>query len=252
MKGTMFQRPLELNLEAYGETWEQGQAIKGSLRIKNHSQDEIKIDSLNVKLAYGVLRKVKAKDQKAFKILSDFVCAEKFSIGAGQEESYDWEFKLDINAPITDTIGSLYIIYGANEDLLSCGFLQLNIELKKILNEYLQIFENFFRYKIGPKKYKKGVSEVKMIPPKSKKMGAVDSLLCQMKIENENLHVKYIFKTNKLNASQGSVKILKVQKEFEHTLTPKQYLFFGGSPNQDVIKEEIGEILKKVVPKLIS
>ena len=51
MKGTFFQKPLELNLLVEGETWRQGDPITGSLTIKNHGSTEFALSELRMQVA---------------------------------------------------------------------------------------------------------------------------------------------------------------------------------------------------------
>ena len=248
MKGITFCRPLEYCLETKEESWCQGDKVQGSLQVKNHGNEAIELAGLKVELAYGTFKKVHAKAADSFECLDSVVFDNGVKLEGQQERRFDWQFSIPEDGAITDTIGSLYLRYGM-KDLP--GQLQLNVSVKPVMMEYLETFENFFRFKIGPMKYKKGLVEVKMIPPKSKEFGSVEGLTCLLRLENDDLQVKYNFKTKNLGATlEGDVKVQKKVKEFQQTIGPKQYHQFGAT-NYDQLKSLIGEILKQVVPKIL-
>jgi hypothetical protein len=67
MKGTFFSKPLEWNIETEKESWTQGESIKGILRVKNHSAEEIDIAGTGVGLAHADVKKVHARTEGAMK-----------------------------------------------------------------------------------------------------------------------------------------------------------------------------------------
>jgi len=54
MKGTFFQKPLELELNIEGESWKQGDSVYGNLVVKNHGPDSFSLKDYGV--SYFLLR----------------------------------------------------------------------------------------------------------------------------------------------------------------------------------------------------
>ena len=55
----------------------------------------------------------------------------------------------------------------------------------QILDSFLEIFVNFYRFKVKEKKEKNGFIEVKLLPPNAKEFLSMDNLLCQMRIKRD-------------------------------------------------------------------
>jgi len=247
MRGNFKQESLEYVLNIQGESWKQGDFLAGNLIIKNNGNKEIKVSEPTVLLAYGDNRKIKAKKAKAFQTIAEQSFTYDKNLAVGEECRFSWRFHLDTNCSITDNAGSLYVLCGTDMHL------QLNVETVGILAFFLEIFENFFRFKVKALKNKQGFIEAKMSSPNSKDMGAIEQLKMLMRINNEdgqdNLQFKYKFKVNKLAYQHGNVSAIKVELDLEQNLTPKQYTMFGGVPDQDLIIKAINEIMDEVKKK---
>lgn len=251
MKGTIFLKPLEYNLEATGEKWRQGEKIKGSLKIKNHGAEQINLPFLKVSLCEGQYKKIKAKDVKGWKNISQLILAEKFSLNANEEKVFPFEFALPENALITDKNGSLYLAFFDSEDVLPTGHIELVVEPKIVITQILDILQSFLRFKVAQTKYTKGMIEVKLSPPTSREMSTIDSLVLSMAEVDKNLTLHYDFTMRVLDMSGGNMQAQKKTKEIEQKFNSKQYLFYGDSINQDFIIESINTVLNEVKPKFL-
>src|SRR5690606_11357678 len=100
MKGTFFQDSLEYRLVVEGESWHQGSLLSGTLQVRNHASSPASLSDLNVSLADGIEKKVKAKAEDAFSVLASVQpAASAKDLGAGQSsEPMTWEIPLDENA----------------------------------------------------------------------------------------------------------------------------------------------------------
>ena len=253
MKGTVFHAPLELNVLVDGEEWNQAGLVKGVVKVKNHGKEAVDLSSFGAMLAYGAIKKVKAKDPSAFSDEVKLTFPANKKIAAGAEEELVWEFPLDRNCPITEKAGSLFIVYGELEKLEQIGHLQLAINPLKILNEFLVIFENFHRFQVKDKKSKKGWIDVKIKPPGSKEFASLEQLNLFMHInDDKELLLKYKFKTKKLDFKNGDMGVKKGSLEFDQTLNHKQYIMFKDNPNQDGILKALDEILTQVKTKTLG
>lgn len=236
MKGTFFQKPLEYGLEIQGESWKQGDKVSGTLSVKDHGGGDL--SKVGVSLAMVDMKKFKAKDPKGVQILTH--------IPNNGTESLDWEFQLAADSPITEKANSLYILCGDQEKPFEGGHLQLQVDPVATLSNFLEIFENFFRFKVKGLKNKKGWVEAKMASPGSRELGAVEQLLLHMKMNGEDLELKYQFKVKKLAYAETGVEAKSVKMDFEQVLGPKQYKMFGDAPNQDGMMKAISEIIDQI------
>ena len=249
MRGTFFEKPLEYSIEISGESWNQGGQINGTLTIKNHGDSSIELDGKGVSLCLTETKKFKAKDTAGIKALKTVGWSETSTISPGSEESLDFTFDLAKDCPITEKASSLYINCGEFENPFTGGHLQLDVKPINIINNYLEIFENFFKFKIKAIKNKKGFLDVKLIAPDSKELGAVEQLNLNLAVDDNDLNIKYIFKLKKLAYNEGSVSAKSEKKNFEQRLSKRQHTAFGESPNQDGIMKAINEILDQIKSK---
>ncbi len=252
MKGTTFLRPYELCLEIDGEKWLQGDKIKGEISLKCHSDGSEIITNLNIMLVHGLFKNIKNSKTDSLNIISSQILGENIEVDSKNDFKKDWEFKLEQDAPITDKNGSLYVFYGIGDDLSSYGSLQLEVDLVEELTNYLKVFEDFIRFKVHHKKYKKGLTEVRLLPPKTQELGSLEYLTCFLRLVDRNIEIKYIFKTKKIQATVGmEFEVIKTEKEFNQILTPDDYLRYGNAVNHDGIKKSINEIIANIIPKVV-
>lgn len=250
MKSTVFLKPLEFNLEAMGERWHQGDKIKGTLKVKNHGGDRCELPFLKVVLMEGLYKKIKARDAKAWVAVQEQILAENLSI-TQQEEEFAFEFKLAENAQITDKNGSLYLAFFDKDEAHPAGHIELVIEPKPVIKNILQVIENFLRFKVKEIKNTKGKIEVKLIPPASRELSNVDSLIMTFAEVEKRLQLTYLFHLRSIDAGALTMTTVKKTKEFEQDFTAKQYLIYGDSLNQDFILESMNAVLTDVRPKLL-
>ncbi len=243
MRGTLFKDGIEYNVEINGESWIQGQTIKGVLRLKGQGD----VSPVRVILGYGKFKNIKSlAEDKKWEIIEEIVLSDSTSANPAEYQEFEWSFNLAEDAPITDKQGSLFLLYGPD------GCLQLNIEMKEIFKQYLEIFENFFRFKAAQIKYKKGGVDIKFNPPKSNELASVDGLNSFLQLKEDNFVIKYNFKLTSLDSIGGSVMAKKKEKEIITELTPKEYLIYGSSPNQEKIIDSIKEVIQQVKPKFMG
>jgi hypothetical protein len=251
MKATVIFKPLEYSLEAVGEKWHQGDLLKGTLKIKNHSAEKIDLPILKVALCEGHYKKIKAKDAKGWKCISENILAEKLTINPSEEKDYSFEFKLAETCAITDKTGSLYLAFFDKEEAIPAGNIELVIAPKLIVKQILEIFENFLRFKVKETKSGKGMVEIKLVPPTSRELSNVDGLLLSISEVEKNLTLKYFFNFRVLNIAGATMQSEKATKEIEQNFTSKQYLMYGDSINQDFIIQSVQEVLNGVKTKML-
>lgn len=249
MRGTFFEKPLEYSIEISGESWNQGGKVNGTLTIKNHGDSAIELNGKGVSLCLTEAKKFKAKDPAGIKALNTKSWPEASSVSPGSQETLNFEFELAKDCPITEKASSLYINCGEFENPFTGGHMQLDVKPINVINNYLEIFENFFKFKVKAIKNKKGFLDVKLVAPDSKELGAVEQLNLNLAVDGDELDIMYIFKLKKLAYDEGSVSAKSEKKNFEQRLTKRQHTAFGDSPNQDGIMKAINEILDQIKSK---
>ena len=194
-------------MDVQGESWNQGDAISGILTIKNHGSASIIPEGVRVELARGHLKKVHAKSPGALEILE----SKKFppvEIVPQGEISLPWNFATTRNSPITDTVSSLFLLYGSGDapgqlQFTSCPFGSSGHSPG--LRDRLP-----FCRKI--EKTAKDSIEVKLAPPDAKAIPAVEQLSLNFKFEGDLLELKYGFAVKKVEASAAAVDLKKDKK----------------------------------------
>lgn len=251
MKATIILKPLEYSIEAIGEKWHQGDKLKGTLKIKNHSAEKIELSVLKVALCEGHYKKIKAKDAKGWNAISENVLAEKITINPSEEKDYSVEFILSETCAITDKNGSLYLAFFDKDEAIPAGHIELVVDPKLIVKQILEIFENFLRFKVKETKSGKNGVEIKLIPPTSRELSNVDGLLLSISEVEKSLTLKYFFNFRVLNIAGATMQSEKTTKEMEQKFTSKQYLMYGDSINQDFIIQSVQEVLNGVKTKML-
>ncbi len=250
MRGTNFQAPLELKIEIDGEKWRQKDGLKGTLCLKNHGKEPLPLDSYGVHLSWGHSKKIKVKDEKSFENKMSTLFGPGLTLSPGEEKELEWSFQLEEDCPISDKTGSYYILYGKKDEVWNNGQLQILVEPRPILDSFLEIFVNFYRFKVKEKKNKNGFIEVKLLPPNAKEFLSMDNLLCQMRIRETLLEIKYIFNVKKMAYGSEGVKLEKRKIEIKEKLNPKEYYLFKEAPNQEVLRSKIEAVLDQVKSKI--
>ena len=109
MRSTFFDRPLEYQLLTAKEEWLQGEPIEGKLSIRNMNPERMIANTVDVLLAYGNFRKIKAGEENCWEVVHRVNIQQDLSLDGNQQLSYDWRFNLPTDAPITDKSGSLFL-----------------------------------------------------------------------------------------------------------------------------------------------
>ena len=119
MRSTFFDRPLEYQLLTAKEEWLQGEPIEGKLSIRNMNEERVGTSTIDVLLAYGNFRKIKAGEENCWSVLHLENIQKDLSLEGNQQLTYDWRLNLPSDAPITDKSGSLFLLFGGGDVLRS-------------------------------------------------------------------------------------------------------------------------------------
>ena len=127
MKGTFFQKPLELLLHVDGESWKQGDTITGNLNVKNHNSESVSLKDFGVTLVFGASKKIKAKDPNAFEFQGEKLFEGSAEVAGGSETELAFSFILEKNAPISEKSQGLFMLCGYKDKPFEGGMLELNV-----------------------------------------------------------------------------------------------------------------------------
>lgn len=251
MKGTIFLRPLEFGIEAIGEKWRQGETLKGRLKIKNHGADEVSFSKILIELDSAKFRKIKNKDNDAFTSIEAHCLQESVVLKKDEEREWPFQFSLSEDCPITDKDGSLYLVIKTNEGDIA-GSLELVIEPKLAIVNFIEVFENFLRFKVQQTKFSKGMIELKMKPPGSREFGHIDSLVLRIKETKKTMELEYNFTISAFDTSSGTTLAQKKTIKVNKTLIARDYCLSQDVPNPDFMKSSITAVIKESTPKIFT
>jgi hypothetical protein len=251
MRSVYFQQPLEHQIEVEGESWNQGEVVKGQLRIRNMSSKTVAVKTSQIILAHGLKKVFKEGTMVPWEVLEKQLVAQDIALQAGSELTFGWNFNLSTDCPITDKQGGLYLLFGGDEALTEGGRLNLQINLHPILQNYLQTFTTQFRFLEKYQKRKSELTEVKLIPPDSREYPNMDYVLCFLRIHDEQLEAHYRFKMSGLGRTGEKMTVTKKNREIEQSIPQGKYLQPGGFPNRACFRENIDQALNIARPEVI-
>ena len=251
MRSVYFQQPLEHQIEVEGESWNQGEVVKGQIRIRNMSSKTVAVKTSQIILAHGLKKAFKEGTMVPWEVLEKQVVAQDIALQAGSELTFGWNFNLSTDCPITDKQGGLYLLFGGDEALTEGGRLNLQINLHPILQNYLQTFTTQFRFLEKYQKRKSEWTEVKLIPPDSREYPNMDYVLCFLRIHDEQLEAHYRFKMSGLGRTGEKMTVTKKNREREQSIPQGKYLQPGGFPNRACFRENIDQALNIARPEVI-
>ena len=251
MRSVFFQQPLENHIEVEGESWDQGEVIKGLLRVRNMSSETVSVKTPQIILAHGLKNKIKEAAECHWDVLEKQIATQEIILQAAGEETFEWSFTLPTDSPITDKKGGLYLLFGGEQVLTKGGRLNLQINLHPILQNFLQTFTTQFRFLEKYQKRKSEWTEVKLIPPESREFPNMEYVYCFLRIRNEQLEVNYRFKMSGLGRKGEKLTVTKKNRELEQSIPPGNYLQSGGFPNRACFRENIDKALNIARPEVM-
>lgn len=255
MRGTFFQKPLELALRVEGERWRQGETVSGTLEARNHGSDAIEAAGLRVRLARGDIKKVRARSPGAFQILAVAPAPEGIRIAPGAAESFPWSFGTDRNFGITDATGSPFLVYGTGEALETLGQIQLPFRPHWVIQEVVSVLETVFRFVPKGERHAKagapGASlEIRFAPPDSKAFATLDQLVLAAGFDGDALSLGFRFQMKKIEATAASFEVTKGKREATKRLSSSEYLLTSGRIHPERLEAAIREALSEVERKV--
>lgn len=239
MKGTSFQKGIEIKVETQGESWRQGDTLQGTLTSKLREGQKLP-SPVHLQLALGHEKKVKAKAPDAFSEYQDATITlenEKFQI------------QLPLHAEISDKASSLYLLYGFLNTLepfqLDSGFAHLKLTLTPhpLLQDILDLLSTHYRFVL--KSIQTGI-KAKLAPPTTKDWAALEQLLVELKLKESSIEVIFEFSRNEVEALSSSLKTKLVKRKITRQWDIKKFIHdFNQRLDKEITTEAIDQIIEE-------
>jgi len=256
MKGIFFRGNLEFRLEVDGEQWRPGGEIRGRLIVRNHGKESHGAP-VQVTLALGSEKKVKAKAEGAFKKI-DLRSFPLALLAGGTSQPLEWAFPLPLTTPVSDSLASLYLVYGAESAAAppEAGALQLRIVPHQHVEDLIDVLSTTYRFpvkKILAADHKGGV-EVKLDPPEGgKRYSNTDLLVTTFHlVPGENgapadLDVEFDFHLREVDARSGGVNVKKSRRALDRSIPVRELLHgFNQRVNREAFERVVDGVFGEV------
>jgi hypothetical protein len=230
MKASFVVKGKVISLTVEGESWRQGDCIQGQLSTSGEGAQR-------VVLCFANSKKAKTLDNKAFQLI------EEISLADGGE----FKFQLPVDSHITDKKENYFLLFGQENELNKLQQLPLPVLIHPVIENYLKIFDNFFRYKVKEtKNAKNGFVDIQLIPPTIKGPQLIESLNLMIKLSDKNLILKYVFNLKKVDFQTTDLKLKTNQYVHEVTLAPKDYILYKNDLDQHKVIQHITQSIESV------
>lgn len=245
MKGVFIQSGFEVRLDVHKDAIRQGDILPCTLSVKNRNPSPREIPGLRLELAAGVAKKVKEKSKEAFETVAVGSNPGPSMLAQNEERKLEHTFPLDINCPITDKTGALYILYGL-ADSETLGELMLTVEPHTYIEQILGILQSSFQFILKGVKASHGTVQAKLTPPSAKRFSMVDDLYLSFRFDGEILELRFLFKVKKFAGTGVKVSFKKGEEEVIERLEPSAYLLTSTHVNHQYIEDRVEEAVKRV------
>lgn len=230
MKGTSFQKGVELKVFIEGETWHQGGQIEGTLSPILKSSQTLPAD-LTLAIAPGTEKKVKTKSPDAF------LLSESLPIQRNGEQFF---CNLPVNAEVTDKTSSLYLIYGFPSTF---AHLKLTILPHIHLQDVIDVISHHFRFPV--KSVSTGI-KVKFDPPASKEWTFLEQLVLHLTLQEDHIEANLEFTKKEIDALSAGLKAKTAKKNIARSWPLKGFLHeFNQRINKDLITESLEQVFQE-------
>ena len=229
MKGMSFQNGVEYKITLEGETWSPGETLRGSIETKPAS-------SAQVMLTDGVDKKVKLKSADAF------VVYEEIDL---KKTPFSFEFKLPLNARVSDKLGSLYLLYGSGEHLEKYGQLRVSIIPHLLLRDFSDLLVREFRF-ANPvfSQGKSKLTELKLSSPDLKQWSSLEQLIIQLNLLPETLEAHFQFHRKEIDPTKGALTTRLAKREVSRKWPLKELIHdFNQRLNKDFLQSEFEKVV---------
>ncbi len=227
MRGTFFHAGNEILIETTGESWHQGEEIHGHV-------SSVGSEGSYIILALIDIKKFNAKKSDAYEVI------DRISLSSASTE---FKFKLSDTSFISEKNKSLCLFVGNDLEVFGRGILLLSIKPQKYILDFIQVFETFFRFKMKTIKSKKNDLEIIFTPPANKDWEHIKKFSLLTKIDETVFHLNFNVLLSKLSFEGMQTKAVEEKVVDKKKLSPKDYLIYGDSFNQEKLQEVLSSTL---------
>lgn len=248
MRALHFAKPLEYRLETPADQLVQGDTFAGELIVANRGEAALSNGVLDIALAYGRIKHLKAGEQDAFETVTRHRLAEGLAIAPGDAHQAAWEFSLARDCPISTKEGTLFLLYGGDLDQpQGWGRIDLQVLLHPVLETLVGTIETQFHFEARGRKNLADAVEVRFKPPAS--YPTMKDLYARVALREDALDVT--FRAGLKALARGGAKGVRTRVEqTRRTLAPGEYLIGNAHPDRAAMKALIGEALRELLPSL--
>lgn len=248
MKNSLIENDLDLTLDINGESWIQGDTLKGTLLIKNKTTKTIVPKVYEIKLVYADLKKFKNLSDNSYKEIHTLKLEEK-SLRPMEQVLIPWQWQLDYNAHVTGKKFSPYLLWGDFSKKVPASLMILvspNVAIKKII----EIWETFFRFVC------KDISstldqwlEVKLVPPASREFATLEQIILKFKVVDKKLLIEAESCLKLLIADTSGMRLQKRENRAKAEWMEKHYLLMPNFLNQEFVCTQNKKLLEDLMLK---
>ncbi|MDH4224742.1 MAG: hypothetical protein OEW12_03745 [Deltaproteobacteria bacterium] len=244
MRGVIFLKPFEYQVESQAEELCQGSLMEGTLTLTNRGED-VPDARVELALAYGDFKKVKAGHQ-AFEEVSSQVLGERLALKTGESTRISWRLELPFSGPATTRFGSLFLLYGRSvKEEGGFGRLDLQVGLAPAVVTFLTVVETRFSFTEGGRRFANGFMETELIPPGN--FPTLEELILKTRLDETGLNLVFAFQLKAFarGAQKGVQKrLLEVSRHI-----PADLLMLNPStPNRPLFQQLFRSVLEEATP----
>lgn len=248
MRGLYFARPLEYRLELPSETFVQGEPLRGTLSVTNRDSAAHAKLALQVGLAYGVYKDLKAEGARTLQVLERVMLAQGFSLKPGEEKHCEWELPLELTGPVQSKEGGPFLLYGGDLDTpQSRGQIDLPVQLAPPFRAFMTTLENHFAFELRGTRCSEGTLEGRFKPPSS--YPTLEELTVLISVDAK--HVKVEFASRGKGLKRGEEGGVATRKRGAKKSVPRdQFLPRSGLPNRALYRTLVDELLPQIAVRV--
>ncbi len=245
MKGIFVHNKREFRLEVAGESFFQGDTLRCTFSVKNHSPSECSL-ALLCDLGVADLKLLKAKALNAVTPLLEGDTGDPLVVKAQELKQITLSFVLDKNSVVSEKAQSLCFVLGDRDDVTSYNYLPITLNPHPHIQKIISLIESTFQFVPKGVRSASGRTEVKMKPPSSKKLTLVEELILALKFNGADLDVEYTFKVKSFDTTGNGLSVKKGKTSVKQRWPEKEYLLTPEHLNHERVEGKIEEALSVV------
>ena len=248
MRGLFFAKPLEYRVEVPRDIFVQGEPLQGTLSVTNRDSAERASLTLQIGLAYGVYKEIKAEGLRAMQLLERTTLAEDFTLKPGEEKRCEWNLPLALAGPIQSKEGSPFLLYGGELGTPEArGQIDLPVQLAPSFNAFLTTLENHFAFELRGSKCSDGVLEGRYKPPAS--YPTLEELTVLITLDAKSVKVEFQGRGKGLKRGEDGSLVAK-KRSAKKTAPREAFLPKSGLPNRALYRTLVDELLPEIAVRV--